>query len=457
MSETKETGSGDEAQADSQSEAEASVEATNDDASDAQGDSEAEGEAAAEAAAEAGEGTASAPKKKKKKARESDEPENIRDRNARVRAEAAEKRRARREREQGGAPKRNLDASEVMDDALARSTHAAANFLTKHFNKVQWVIMAGLVGWIGYEVYTWRHDKNAEKATDAIFKALSAETGKVGADSADVADRGGPTDARRSFATDEERLKAAKTEYLAASGSVGEKASVLADMGAAGTQYDLGLFKDAQASFEKVTRHPAYATDRDIKGRTLEGLGMAIEAQKNEDQALKVFRELSNMDVANFSALGLYHQARILKGQGKNEDALKLLDKAGEKLIPLKETPAIIKYIGTQVVELMEILDPKKAKELSEKLMSTEALKRLADSKALGGLGGQNISPELQKRIQEMMEKQRNAPAAPMPGPISPELPPGDAPAEGAPPSDAPPADAPPTGDAPAPAPSGGQ
>lgn len=457
MSEPKETGSGDEAQADSQSAAaEASVEATNDDAAnatDAQGDSE--GEALA---AEAGEG--SAPKKKKKKARESDEPENIRDRNARVRAEAADKRRARREREQGGAPKRNLDASEVMDDALARSTHAAANFLTKHFNKVQWVIMAGLVGWIGYEVYSWRHDKNAEKATEALFKALSAETGKVGADSADVGDRGGPTDVRRSFATDEERLKAAKTEYLAASGSVGGKATVLADLGAAGTAYDLGLYKDAQASFEKVTRQPAYATDRDIKGRTLEGLGMAIEAQKNEDQALKVFRELQNMDVPNFSALGLYHQARILKGQGKTEDALKLLDKAGEKLVPLKETPAVIKYIGTQVVELMELIDPKKAKELSDKLMSTEALKRLADSKALGGLGGpggQNISPELQQRIQEMMEKQRNAPAAPMPGPVSPELPPGDAPAQGAPPSDAPPADAPPPGDAPAPAPSGAQ
>src|SRR6185369_9339886 len=97
-------------------------------------------ECAADADADAGEG--SAPKKKKKKAREQSEPENIRDRNARVRAEAADKRRARREREQGASPRRNLDASEVMDDALARSTHAAANFLTKHFNKVQWVIMA---------------------------------------------------------------------------------------------------------------------------------------------------------------------------------------------------------------------------------------------------------------------------------------------------------------------------
>ena len=88
-------------------------------------------------------------------------------------------------------------------------------------------------------------------------------------------------------------------------------------------------------------------------------------------------------------------------------------------------------------------------KELTDKLMSTEARKRMEESKALGGPGGQNISPELQKRIQEMMDKQRNAPAAPMPGPVSPELPPGDAPVEGAP---APTGDAPaPTGDAPAP------
>lgn len=438
MSEPKETGSGDEAQAESQSEA-AEAEATREDAA---ASAEADDEVADdEASAEAGE--ASTSKKKKKQAKDPAEPENIRDRNARVRADAADKRRARREREQGGAPRRNLDAGEVMDDALARSTHAAANFLRRHFNKVQWVIMAGLVGWIGYEVYSWRHTQTAKKATDVIFKALSAETGKVGADSADVGDaRGAPIDARRSFATDEERLKAAKAEYLLASANVGEKTSVLADLGAAGVAYDLGQFKDAQTAFEKVTRHAAYVSDRDIKGRTLEGLGMALEAQKNEEQALKTFRELQNMDQASFSALGLYHQARILKGQGKNDDALKLLDKAGEKLATLKETPAVIKYIGAQVLELLELLDPKKAKELGTKLMSTEAAKKLADSNALGGLGGpdgQKLTPELQRRIQEMMDKQQSQPA-PMPGPVAPmpETPPGDAPVQDAKPTDAP-------------------
>ena len=96
MSESKETGSGDEAQADSQREgAEASEEATHDEA----------GEAEQAEAAEAGEG--SAPKKKKKKAREASEPENIRDRNARVRAEAADKRRF--QGKPGEAPARRLE------------------------------------------------------------------------------------------------------------------------------------------------------------------------------------------------------------------------------------------------------------------------------------------------------------------------------------------------------------
>jgi hypothetical protein len=198
VSETKET----EAGAAAQSEGAEATETPNDEAVEATEPSEAE-------AAE-GESSEPAAKKKKKKARDESEPEAIKDRNARVRAEAAEKRRSRREREQGTAPRRNLDASEVMDDALARSTHAAAGFLRKHFNKVQWVILLGLVAWIGWEVYSWRQAKAAVKTTDALFKALSAETAKVGAEAAETDERTGLIDQRRAFPTDDARLKAAK-------------------------------------------------------------------------------------------------------------------------------------------------------------------------------------------------------------------------------------------------------
>ena len=424
MSETKETESGSEAH-------------KAEDAVDAVGASES-AESPAEAtsqAEESPEASAEAPKKKKKKAREA-EPETIKDRNARVRAEAVEKRRSRREREQVTAPKRNLDASEMMDDALARSTHAAAGFLSKNFNKVQWVILAGLVGWIGWEVYSWRHDRDAEKGTAALLEALSAETGRVGGAEAAVDERTGLSDSRRAFATEEERLKTAKKEYLLASGVVGKKASILTEFGAAGAAYDLGEYKEAQAGFEKVKQHPSFGADLDLKGRTLEGLGMALEAQKNDDGALKAFKELQNLDSANFSALGAYHQARILKAQGKNEDAIKLLDKAGEKLVTVKENQGSIRYLRHSVLELLESLDSKKARELADKLTPAE-LKGLEGMSAGPG-GSQKLSAE---KIQELInEMQKNQP-----------------------PADAPPADAPPLGplaplpDTPAPAPSGAE
>jgi tetratricopeptide (TPR) repeat protein len=325
--------------------------------------------------------------------------------------------------------------------------------LTKHFNKVQWLIMAGLIGWVGFEVYSWRHARTTEKATDSLFKALSAEMGKVGSEEPDTGeDRGTPTDTRRAFASDEERLRAAKSEYELASTTTGDPTSVLADLGAAGVAYDLGQYKDAEAAFEKVRRHSAFASDADIKGRTLEGLGMSLEAQKNDEGALKIFRELANMDGASFSALGLYHQARILKGQGKSDDALKLLEKAGSKLESLKETPGAIKYLGGSLMELMESIDPAKARELSKKLMSSDMLKKMTESSlgaGPGGPGGSKLSPEMQKKLEELM-KNAQPPAqgapAPMPGPVAPPL--QDAPAPDAP-QDAPPPDAP------APAPSG--
>lgn len=413
MSESKETDAG----AEAQSEGAEATETPNDEA----------GETGESSEAEAGEAEASeaAPKKKKKKARDESEPEAIKDRNARVRAEAAEKRRSRREREQGTAPRRNLDASEVMDDALARSTHAAAGFLRKHFNKVQWVIILGLVAWIGWEVYSWRHAKTAEKSSDALFKALSAETGKVGDEAAETDPRTGLLDKRRAFPTDEARLKAAKSEYQQASTTVSGPAVVLADLGAAGVAYDLGQYKEAQAAFEKVKLSASFGRDSDVKGRTLEGLGMAFEAQKNDDGALKAFKELSNMDAATFAALGLYHQARILKAQGKNEDAIKLLEKAGEKLVTLKDNEGAIKYLRVAVLELFETLDSKKARELGQKLSPADMLKQLGG--AAGPVGGQ-LSPEkIQELIEEMQKKNPPAPeqgapeeaAAPMqPGPL---------------------------------------
>ncbi len=388
-------------------------------------DLETDPESKAEAEAEAHEGEVLPAPNKKRKTRsleEGDEP--IRDRNQRVRAEAAQKRRGRRDREQLEAPRRNLDAGEVVDDALARSTHAAGNFLRRNFNKLQWAIMLGLVGWIAWEVYAWRHERNAEKNTSTLFKALSAETGRVGGKEGGDADpRTGITDPRRGFASDEERLKAAKAEYVLASSQVGQSSSMatLATLGTAGVAYDLGQHKEAKAAYEKVRSSELFGSDTDVKGRTLEGLGMTLEALKDTDGALKAFRELQNLDAAGFSTLGLYHQARILKDQAKKDDAIKLIAKAGEKLLAAKDALSSFKYLTHSVLELFETLDEKAARELRQKLTPAE-IPQLGQGSSAGPGGGQQLSQEkLQELLNELAKKNPPAPAggdsAPAPAP----------------------------------------
>ena len=83
------------------------------------------------------------------------DPEVIRDRNKRVREEAAARRRSKREAEtRRAAPARNLDATEIVDDALARWTHVTSTWLKRHLNTLQWVVLALIVGGIGYQIYS---------------------------------------------------------------------------------------------------------------------------------------------------------------------------------------------------------------------------------------------------------------------------------------------------------------
>ncbi|HEX3851073.1 MAG TPA: hypothetical protein VHW01_08910, partial [Polyangiaceae bacterium] len=121
------------------------------------------------------------PLKKKKKKRAVDAaPEPIRDRNRRLREEAASKRRT--QVEARGAPVRSLEAGEIVDDAFARSTAAAGEWLKKNFNVVQWFLIAGIVGWVGYAIYSYRAGKAAEVASAKLTTAIRAEDARIGPD-----------------------------------------------------------------------------------------------------------------------------------------------------------------------------------------------------------------------------------------------------------------------------------
>jgi hypothetical protein len=132
---------------------------------------------------------------------------------------------------------------------------------------------------------------------------------------------------------------------------------------------------------------------------------------------------------------------------------VKLLAKAGEKLVAAKDSLSSLRYLQRSVMELYETLDEKAARELGQKLVPpSDMLQQLGQGAAVGPGGSQKLS---QEKIQELLNEiaKRNpkgSTQAATPGPAAPAAP---APADPAPVAPANPAPVAPADPAPAGAP----
>jgi predicted negative regulator of RcsB-dependent stress response len=316
---------------------------------------------ASEPAAEPSEGEAASAgttEGKKRKAKPA-KPEEIRDRNRRLREEGAESRRERRARDRA-APARGLDAGEMVDDALARSTQATVGFLKRYFGVIQWVVVLGIAGGVAWQIYTYRHDRQTAQASDGLMKGVRASLGLVGVDrSSEPKELKELVNPLPEYASEAERAKAATTaykEFLEKAEATSNRA-LLAKLGLAGIAYDTGKYDDAKKLYEEVKGSKLASEDSDVKARATEGVGLALEAKGERDAALKVFRALENSDVPGFGMLGLYHQARIWFAQGERDKAKDAIVRVRAKLakVPEEEKEQYLDYATGQ---LLRVLDP---------------------------------------------------------------------------------------------------
>ena len=281
--------------------------------------------------------------------------EAIRDKNRRIREEAAAKRRDKREGEKVARRPTlgQLEASEIMDDALARTTHAVTGWVRRHFTIVQWGVVALLVGGIGWQIYAHHRDKVEGRTTDSLFAGVAAELSRVGDAPAEMDQQTGLTDSRPTHKSQEERLRAAEEAYKKV--SEGDTARALAKLGLAGVLYDQGKYKEALAEYRAIKDGPLAQKDTDVRARATEGVGLAQEALKEVDAALKTFRELENLDSAPLSALGLYHQARLEKQKGETDKAKAHLLAGLKKIADSKIEQT---YVDGVSRELLNSIDP---------------------------------------------------------------------------------------------------
>jgi Tfp pilus assembly protein PilF len=404
------------------------------------------------------EAAAAPPKKKKKKraadAEDADDPSQIRDRNKRLRAEAARKRRAKRERERGGAAAQGLDASELVDDALARGSHAATKWVRNNFGLLQWGLLLVVAGVIGWQIYAWRTKRSLEKNSDELFAAVEAETGLVGAPPSED-----PTfNPKRTFATHAERLKAAEEEYRSAAKALaGKGPGILAEFGLAGVLYDQGKYDEALQNYESVLGSPLAKHDADVRFRAIEGVGLCREAKGDAPGAEKAFKELEAADSPGFVALALFHQARLAYAAGKKDKVKELLKKSKEKAETDKSPFATASYLERASRELLAAVDPTVARAPSSQY-SPEQMDALKEQIMNDPSKLKKMLEDMQKNVKDMTKELPGpgdvpAPPGAPPGP-PPGAPTGQPSPQAPPPAPTPPAPAPaPTPPPPAPAP----
>ncbi|MEZ4233717.1 MAG: tetratricopeptide repeat protein [Polyangiaceae bacterium] len=302
----------------------------------------------------------------------------IRDRNRRLRAKAAAKRRKRRRQEAAQAV--GLDAGEMVDDVLARSSAKAGRFIKQNFKVLQWVLVVGLVGTVGWYVYSYVHKQDEAKVTDALMKGIRAENGLT-EDQPQLPEEMGV----QTFKDHAERLKAAEEAYRAALKEASEPAAqALAHLGLAGVLFDQGKYDEAKTEYDSVLGAALANVDLDVKARATEGAGLAVEAKGDKKAALELYKKLQEVD--GYKPLGQYHEARLALEAGDKEGAKKLLLEVNQKLRDDKF--ARQGYVYAMSLQMLAVLDPKAAEDAQKQV--------------------QESPEEMIKKLQEMQERIKN-------------------------------------------------
>lgn len=328
----------------------------------------------------------------------------------RLAREEEEKLAARRQKQRGGGKKKGLQASAskrlakigekakpkraVPDaveaaDPLIEKTRELRDWARKNQKLVQGLIVAAVVGAIGFGAWTYYDHKKSTEASVALAQAVADERGQIG--DPDKEDEDAIRDKVPIFKTPEDRREAALAKYRDVESKYkGTGAAYLARLGEGALLLDKRDPDGAIAAFEEVIGSSLAKADAEVRGRATESLGYAYELRaemhpeekdKNLDKALEQYKQLEASDVLGFKQLAQYNEARCYELKGDKAKAIELLKNLREDL--MKSTDARLFAALRELAEdRLRRLDPT----------------ALPPKRAQIGAGGQ-ITPEMLEKL----------------------------------------------------------
>lgn len=312
-----------------------------------------------------------------------------RDKNARAKELLKRRQQSVASAKRGGGPS-GLDTGEMVQDALARGTSATTSFLRNNFPYVigGLIVAALAVGGVAY--FKGQQDERSGTATGALADALASDRGRVLKEDKRT-DEEKQADPTRVYPTSDARAQAAIEGYEKAIKETSDPGpNTLARLGLAGAKLEKGDLQGAIDGYAEVLKTPLAAADLDVKGRAVEGTGLALEQKGDLDSALKSYDELAKIDAKGFEELGLYHQARIYAHKGDKDKAKELLKKAREKLQLPGDAGQAFPFLEAVVDGDLRSLDPTAVP---------------AARVQMGGAKGNAMSADDMARIQEQLKK----------------------------------------------------
>jgi hypothetical protein len=277
--------------------------------------------------------------------------------NRRARRAAAARARKQRVQEREEAQAIGLDAQEMLDDALVRSTDSATKWLKKNANALQWVFVGGITIWAGWGLYGWQKARSEASNSDKIAKAAAAQFGKVGEDDKPE-DNPQVIDPTPVFADQKARLEATKTAYDAAlKGASNDGVGLYARLALASVLIEQGKVDDAKAEYDRVLAAKFTEKDAAIKAQAQEGLAQIAETKGDKAAALALYEQIAAANLGGASELGQYNQARLLHALNRNDEAKKLIAALYEKHPPAEGLAGMFpSYLEQGIKTLANIL-----------------------------------------------------------------------------------------------------